>query len=329
MASKATPPAKNITRSRANGGISTGPRTAAGKQRSSQNALVHGATSPRLLDDQEREAYQRLLQALRQQYPSSNPLVQMQLERISRLKVQLERIQNVIDASFVAERLLAAAPDYAAQRGRLTEKSNELLDWQLAKTFAKLSANFGSWLDNYKGELLTVAAELRTLEDVDRLQTHADFLRYLPAFCKYVIEQAIADETSTADAVAEIRQSPYAIPSSIIEPWLRALRASLQRSEPRSTYTDARKAPYSGPAQRITDVSVDDLKICAVRLQEQMMGFLKRVNEMQELESRVKLSQDAAIPDPEKLDRLMRYQTTINRQLSSAMGELLELVRLR
>ena len=29
----------------------------------------------------------------------------MQLERIARLKVQLERIQDVVDASFVVERL--------------------------------------------------------------------------------------------------------------------------------------------------------------------------------------------------------------------------------
>jgi len=33
-------------------------------------------------------------------------------------------------------------------------------------------------------------------------------------------------------------------------------------------------------------------------------------------------------PDLEKLDRLMRYQTTVNRQLSSAVGELLALTKI-
>ncbi|BDU57297.1 hypothetical protein LMORI2_02790 [Limnohabitans sp. MORI2] len=54
---------------------------------------------------------------------------------------------------------------------------------------------------------------------------------------------------------------------------------------------------------------------------------MKKIFRVREMSALAEVTQEAALPDPEKLDRLMRYQTTISRQLSSAMGELLELTR--
>ena len=50
----------------------------------------------------------------------------------------------------------------------------------------------------------------------------------------------------------------------------------------------------------------------------------ERVNNLQRVSE---IAIQAALPDPDKLDRLMRYQTTVNRQLSTAIGELLELLK--
>ena len=61
---------------------STGPISGAGKAKSSKNAVLHGATSPQLLNDAEKRNYDTLLNELRESYPSANPLVRMQLERI-------------------------------------------------------------------------------------------------------------------------------------------------------------------------------------------------------------------------------------------------------
>ena len=88
------------------------------------------------------------------------------------------------------------------------------------------------------------------------------------------------------------------------------------------------KNPSGPPPQNVSDVSAAELRACAEPLREQAVAFLQRLDHLRELNSRKQVLKDASMPDPEKLDRLMRYQTTINRQLSSAMGELLELVRL-
>ena len=302
---------------------STGPVTAKGKAKSAGNALTHGATSPKLLNDEELVIYQCFIEALRKQYPSQNPLVHMQLERISRLKVQLDRIQTVIDASFVAERQAAAEPGYAPPGGKTREERSSIeIYWRIHKLLAKYTDGYGVWLDQFEKTLLAVCQELNALDSLDRLTTHEDFQEYLPSFCHYLLQVAQDNRQSLGDAVAKIRHSPYAIPDQ-------ALGKSPGSAGPRpSSGEEEKESPYSGPVQDITAVSVEDLLGCATQLQEQMNTFLKRMRQAEEYDSRLELQQAAAIPDPEKLDRLMRYQTTINRQLSSAMGELLQLVRI-
>ena len=83
---------------------STGPRTNEGKEISSKNALRHGATAKGFISDSERERFANLLTELAQYYPSKNPLIHLQLERIAKITVQLERIQDTIAASFEKSR---------------------------------------------------------------------------------------------------------------------------------------------------------------------------------------------------------------------------------
>ena len=48
----------------------TGPVTIAGKQTSSKNALKHGTTSPKLINESEQERYEKLLAKLVKKVPS-------------------------------------------------------------------------------------------------------------------------------------------------------------------------------------------------------------------------------------------------------------------
>lgn len=86
---------------------STGPKSESGRATSTKNALTHGARSKGLIGESEKLDYQNFLDALKHQYPSDNPLVQMQLDRIAKSKVYVERIQSVIDATY----LFAQQPD--------------------------------------------------------------------------------------------------------------------------------------------------------------------------------------------------------------------------
>lgn len=83
---------------------SKGRITESRKGTSSRNTTTHSATSPKLLNYNEHHRYTSLLAKLKESYPNPNPLIRTQLERIAKLRVQMERIQNVIDAQFQMSR---------------------------------------------------------------------------------------------------------------------------------------------------------------------------------------------------------------------------------
>ena len=106
---------------------STGPITESGKSTSSMNAVTHGATSPKLLNDVEHHRYTTFLAELKESYPNPNPLIRMQLERIAKLRVQLERIQNVIDAQFQMSRATSSIYDTLLKTLDIDQKTASLI----------------------------------------------------------------------------------------------------------------------------------------------------------------------------------------------------------
>ncbi len=78
----------------------SGPNTAKGKLVSSQNAIKTGLTAKQLLNDHEYLRLSQLQADLTSHYNGTNPLIALQIEKIARLQIQLERIQNTIDALY-------------------------------------------------------------------------------------------------------------------------------------------------------------------------------------------------------------------------------------
>lgn len=74
-----------------------GPISGPGKLTSSQNSLKHGITAKQFLSTPEKDRYEQLAKDLILKYASDNPLVTLQIERITKLQIQLERVQMNID----------------------------------------------------------------------------------------------------------------------------------------------------------------------------------------------------------------------------------------
>lgn len=306
----------SLRKSNATEHTSTGPKTVDGKMRSSQNAVMHGSTSPRLLTDAEKKTYAIFLSELQAQYTSKNPLVRMQLERIARLKVQLDRVQDVIDASFAAERRSKPNFERASDILKLTESErSQMARWLIERMQGEEPEGLVD-----KG-LLTVSLELSEIDEYGLLTTHEDFELYLPSFCKYIIEQA-ADRNQTLGDYLSTRQID---PSKFEDPHKGKKLPDPNKLTFRIIFSDAPKEPE--PQPELSNVSVKTLQLSAAWFRLETWEFMKKIFRMREMSALAEVTQEAALPDPEKLDRLMRYQTTINRQLSSAVGELLELTR--
>jgi hypothetical protein len=69
-----------------------------------KNALKHGATSSDFLTINERDRFDQLVRELTTHYAATSPLAPIQIERIARLTIQLERIQNLIDVLYFQSR---------------------------------------------------------------------------------------------------------------------------------------------------------------------------------------------------------------------------------
>ena len=75
--------------------VKSGPKTNEGKLISSKNALKHGLSAKRWLDDTEADMYEILLQDLTREHEPEGVLEKIQLERIANCSVKLQRIHNI------------------------------------------------------------------------------------------------------------------------------------------------------------------------------------------------------------------------------------------
>lgn len=160
--------------------------------------------------------------------------------------------------------------------------------------------------------------ELIEVDEYALLTTYEDFEMYLPGFCRYIIKQAEEREQTLEEYLATRQLDP----SKLHEPAEGKKLPDLAYLSFRIRFKDTEK---SQPG--IRSVPIKKLQLAAAWMRLQTWDFVRRMHRMRDMTPLIDAAQDAAMPDPEKLDRLMRYQTTINRQLSSAMGELLELTK--
>ena len=78
----------------------------------------------------------------------------------------------------------------------------------------------------------------------------------------------------------------------------------------------------------IQDFSVEDIKDLIAVKQVDLRKSLDTEGKIDEFRKLLPIMKEANLPDLDILDKLMRYQTSLNNQLSKQMGELIELEKL-
>lgn len=289
---------------------STGPITESGKNTSSRNAVTHGATSPKLLNDAEHHRYTTFLDELKESYPESNPLVRMQLERIAKLRVQLERIQNVIDAQFQMSRATSSIYDALLKTLDIDQKTATLI----ANAMFGLSNN-----DEFLEELrFEVSMELRSLYPPNRPTSHQEFLDKTPTFCKYIFHEARKQNLSIKDYIDQrIPRLKEDYPNHFSP----GLNIKFVFGDEKPTVLEETLD------EAIKKVDLAELKRAAEWYSNEISRFIQRSYKISSFQKLLDIGEFATTPDLDQLDRLMRYQTTLQRQLSTAIGELLALTK--
>lgn len=291
-----------LNANRTNARKSTGPKSKLGKSIASSNAVKHGATAKYLINTSENEAYQAFLAELKKAYPNKNPLVAMQLERISKIKIQLDRIQLTIDATFKM-----------AQEEGIDAKLMSLLDIDEALQDEAISIASGDSAipDMVNYERIRIANALASI-NIAELKTHQDFLTKTPELCQYLFKRSHECAMSITDFIDLYAKIEVKKKSTIIK-----LQDTILRTMARNLQLD------SNIDKAIEAVSVETLrkaaKVYALEIHRLSDAFHKtfayiRLREIPHLPIALNL---------ETLDKLYRYQSTLQRQLSNCIGELL------
>ena len=72
-------------------------------------------------------------------------------------------------------------------------------------------------------------------------------------------------------------------------------------------------------------IKLNLLKAFALEYREILRDVLVGPEDSLSIKDTIKMEEETMLPNPLEMDRLMRYQTTLQRQLSAAIGELLEI----
>ena len=299
------------------GARSGGPKTAKGKDASSLNAVKHGATSPRLLNAHEVGNFVNFRKELSLYYKSSNPLVNLQIDRISRLKVLVERVQEQMDSLHRIAAIRSSNFNRAIKAMDLDDdqarQAAEIMNW-LTRNSEPNKKNFP--LDRNQMQLVF---ELQDFADgyTNLLSSHEDFLKLVPHFCKYIVREA-NDRQQTLNEYLLSHRPPETVSSSPAKHLIITI----------DPVSESIKKSHNGQWREatITDVPIEALKTAMMWLYNESLTYMKNFDRALHIKHVMDEVDGLAMPEPAEIDRLMRYQTTLQRQLSAAIGELLALI---
>lgn len=284
-----------------------GPVTEHGKLISSKNALKHGATSKHFINENEVHEYEQLLSKLQKTYSSDNPLISMQLERIAKIKIQLERINQVINASFEMAEIQNNIDEILMNKLQMSEDQESQ-----AREMTEGNMDLDLLIDETR---INVSRELNQLS-LESLDSPQAFLDQAPQYCQYLYEKAKEHQVQISTYIA-YETSMNKAPDK--------LKAEIYMKLSKLNKTEGQFNRFQNTNEAILTTSPEDLLSGA-------KAIASTIYKMKQIDSKLFLfnqlrnvNQSPVSLDFDVLDKLYRYQTTLQRQLSTCIGELLAL----
>lgn len=284
-----------------------GPVTEHGKLISSKNALKHGATSKHFINENEVHEYEQLLSKLQKTYSSDNPLISMQLERIAKIKIQLERINQVINASFEMADIQNNIDEILMNKLQMSEDQESQ-----AREMTEGNMDLDLLIDETR---INVSKELNQLS-LESLDSPQAFLDQAPQYCQYLYEKAKEHQVPIFTYIA-YETSMNKAPDK--------LKAEIYMKLSKLNNTKEQFNRFQNVNEAILTTSPEDL-VSGAKAIASTIYKMKQIDSKLFLFNQLRnMNQSPVSLDFDVLDKLYRYQTTLQRQLSTCIGELLAL----
>lgn len=322
---------------------STGPVSAAGKSKSSLNALSHGLTSTRVLPD-ELQLVEQFERELTQHYSPQSPLETLQIQRIAFCRAKLAKLMDIEVAGRELARFdIDHRPEQTMQR--LVQYPERLRQWALMLLSGR------NPLDAIKigeDELSAIHEEILNAErptldpqgqTIDGEQAFERLLPKLSAFLHRTIDATVESNSRDAQfhrpsllkALSYWCNQINALSSSLTPAGSHetAFEQMLQRVHLSEDFLSGSSHAADASAQ-YTPAQYNVLTRKALQVVADLAASLAQLPKvMQSFEQTKQWMLRAADLNADNADRMMKYQSMLERRLSTAIGELIELQKLR
>jgi|GEM_PF-863672 len=335
----------------AQGKRSGGPKTVEGKSRSSKNATSHGLTSMAPSNSNEKALVDSYSKELIEYYKSESPLEQLQIQRIARCRAKLAYLYDLEQV-----KLSLAVKELESQPEKILEKIPAATGLAMGMAIDLITSGQIHLPCRLDLPLLeSICDEINQMHGV--IENRHQFARALPRLTKYLNNypvvglnntsqwmqklEAISKDLNMTDEFGEGYVGEY---EEVIKGYLRsreyealmeneAMRPGLEeleRYQEERRIARGQKPKKVEPEPKVDPDVITDLPAVTLQL-KQFLDLHKSHQKAQELVAQYQEIKDLmlralSLPVAES-DLLMRYQTTLERRLSSAIGELLALQR--
>jgi hypothetical protein len=328
-----------------------GPVSTIGKANSAKNATKHGLTAKNASSNSEKMMVQNYVDELTHYYKPKSPLEKLQIERISICRAKLHRLYELEQIKIEQVKLqieysdLERISQMTSIKGIVKGMLGEMLIFGELVLPCNLSFQELEMIDQ---EISQLSNDIKSDEDI---QT------YLPQLTKYLLKKVstsreshplfkkLQEDSNNLQIVFDRGESYFEYLTKKVLPLVQDFKIdedSEEKSLEQEEFNRAldeyqlevkeRRRKESGipskPPKKIEIESFPNMKTMMSYLnnyRQLKQDALIAVEALEEIKQRKELDLQAVSLPFEEAERLMRYQTTLERRLSSAIGELIAL----
>lgn len=277
---------------------STGPISSKGKKIASQNAMKHGLTSvdPSTLPRSEQEEFQLVLEALQEEYSPQTATEMIMVERVAMLFQKMKRLQRIENTLFEVAKNDAANSDKVFKAAGVSEGN------MLSAFLKQLKKQYNIPLPD---ESLPsyIIEEIKNRNDDFDVET---FQTVWPNCYQLLLDYAEARNESIQDYLL----NKYDHEKYQNEFYRKTRKNDTFAKEPHDIHKTF---------NYLLKKFIEDLRTIQAN-QLEIDNALERYTEKEQLLI------NQAMPSDKDMEKLMRYQTTIERQFSKALSDLIVLI---
>ena len=310
----------------------TGPKSDSGKKKASINALQHGATASLIVSQTAYDLAQSYEKELLTHYKPSNPLVKLQIQRIATTRAKLSQLYEQEEA-----KLALVYKEFEENPQKVMDCIQGVNEFAVKLALTTLKNGSFSLPRNLTPEQIKVVAkELSSLKNP--ILTDEDIQVYLPKLFKLLPNWRIGllDTVDpncgsiellkvVSEDIEAMIESGNPLSASIVASLKRLLDSDRARKDPVPEWSkelqDFVEIPIIEKAEKVT-IDPEQIK---TYLQSfiNLDGYLQMVPQVLErFKVQHEMMRKALSLTPEETDRYTRHQTTLERRLSTQIGEL-------